>query len=247
MDCFAALAMTLMGRRLSETPHPRRPGLEPGPIIPVIYGYEKSSNTVLERGATAYGSRLKAGTTASLLRSSRFKFQTADASNPPAARGARGDAFGLALKENQRAQETPGARGTRDPCAKNAHGGPQVPGTPGVPCAMALRLMARSPRRRTRFCHRRLRIDGFAKPGWAAKTSAGLTSATDARTTRFCRTQRPSSTQVRAAVCDLPTCGEGVETPVVCAPADRSQAKPALPPPCAPNAAASTASPTQRP
>src|SRR3954469_8235594 len=35
------LAMTLMGRRLSETPHPRRPGLEPGPIILVICCYEK--------------------------------------------------------------------------------------------------------------------------------------------------------------------------------------------------------------
>jgi hypothetical protein len=147
---------------------------------------------------------------------------------------------------NQRAQETPGAHGTRDPCAKDAHGGPQVPGTPGVPCAMALRLMARSPRRRIRFCHRRLRIKALLDPVEPTKTSAGLTSATDARTTRFCRTQRPSSTQVRAAVCDLPTCGEGVEAPFVCAPAIRSrETRPATP--CAPDAAASTASPAQRP
>jgi hypothetical protein len=38
-------------------------------------------------------------------------------------------------------------------------------------------------------CHRRLRIDDLARPGWARKTSADLTSATDARTTRLRRTQ----------------------------------------------------------
>ena len=37
-------------------------------------------------------------------------------------------------------------------------------------------------------CHRRQRIDGFARPGWADETSADLTPATGARTTRFCRT-----------------------------------------------------------
>src|SRR6266702_2486023 len=40
-------------------------------------------------------------------------------------------------------------------------------------------------------CHRRRRIDGFARPGWADETSADLTPATGARTTRFCRTQPP--------------------------------------------------------
>ena len=40
-------------------------------------------------------------------------------------------------------------------------------------------------------CHRRLRIDDFAHPGRARKISAGLTSATDARTTRLRRTQQP--------------------------------------------------------
>jgi len=58
----------------------------------------------------------------------------------------------------------------------------------GLPCAMVLRLMPRSPRRRIRFV---TVIDGlrFAVPGWVRKTSADLTSATDARTTRFCRTR----------------------------------------------------------
>jgi hypothetical protein len=40
-------------------------------------------------------------------------------------------------------------------------------------------------------CHRRRRIEGFVEPGWARNTSADLTPATGARTTRFCRTQRP--------------------------------------------------------
>jgi hypothetical protein len=37
-------------------------------------------------------------------------------------------------------------------------------------------------------CHRRRRIGGSAEPGWARNTSADLTPATGARTTRFCRT-----------------------------------------------------------
>ncbi len=34
----------------------------------------------------------------------------------------------------------------------------------GIPCAMALRLMPCSPRRRIRFCHRRCRLDGGSDP-----------------------------------------------------------------------------------
>jgi hypothetical protein len=37
-------------------------------------------------------------------------------------------------------------------------------------------------------CHRHRRIKGLAAPGWADETSADLTPATGARTTRFCRT-----------------------------------------------------------
>jgi hypothetical protein len=36
-------------------------------------------------------------------------------------------------------------------------------------------------------CRRHRRIEGFAEPGWVQKTSADLTPATGARTTRFCR------------------------------------------------------------
>ena len=59
----------------------------------------------------------------------------------------------------------------------------------GLPCAMALRLMPRSPRRRILACHRHQRISDFAEPGWVRNTSADLTPATGAGTTRFCRTQ----------------------------------------------------------
>jgi hypothetical protein len=52
-------------------------------------------------------------------------------------------------------------------------------------------------------CHRRPRIDDFTHPGWARKTSADLTSATDARTTRLHRTQRPPPS-APAGTCRLP-------------------------------------------
>ena len=47
---------------------------------------------------------------------------------------------------------------------------------------------ARSPATNS-SCHRRQRIGGSSKPGRASQTSASLTPATGARTTRFCRTQ----------------------------------------------------------
>ena len=55
--------------------------------------------------------------------------------------------------ENERAQGTPGALGTRGPCAKKMHTvvTTGTPGSAGVPCAMVLRLMPRSPWRRIRF------------------------------------------------------------------------------------------------
>jgi hypothetical protein len=57
-------------------------------------------------------------------------------------------------------------------------------------------------------CHRRRRITVHRAPGWARKTSADLTPATGARTTRFCRTQlrrssvAPSSLTGRSLPCD---------------------------------------------
>jgi hypothetical protein len=62
----------------------------------------------------------------------------------------------------------------------------------GIPHVAVLRLMPRSPRRRIRFCHRRWRIKAD-RTGWPDVASASLTSATDARPTRFCRTLKRRS------------------------------------------------------
>jgi hypothetical protein len=55
------------------------------------------------------------------------------------------------------------------------------------------------------------------------RISAGLTSATDARTTRLRRTQRPHQLP-RQAMCRLPKFWRSVEAPFVRAPFDRSRA-----------------------
>src|SRR3954467_2124730 len=57
-------------------------------------------------------------------------------------------------------------------------------------------------------CHRRRRIDGFARPVELAKTSAGLTSATDAGTTRFCRTLRRRSSARRGPLTRYSPCDQ---------------------------------------
>ena len=73
-------------------------------------------------------------------------------------------------------------------------------------------------------CHRHRRIDGFARPGWISNTSANLTSATDARTTRLHRTR--IAPLVLRAGCSL---------------TNPMKSRPAISD-CAPDAAASTAS-----
>jgi hypothetical protein len=55
-------------------------------------------------------------------------------------------------------------------------------------------------------CHRHRRIDGFARPGWADETSADLTPATGARTTRFCRTLQRRSSGARWIAHGKPPC-----------------------------------------
>ena len=65
------------------------------------------------------------------------------------------------------------------------------PKTPGIPCAMVLTVSFVLSPATNSSCHRRQRIDDSSRPGWAPKISAGLTSATDAKTTRLRRTQRP--------------------------------------------------------
>ena len=106
-------------------------------------------------------------------------------------RAPRVDATFMSL-ENRREQGMPGARCTRGLVCKivrKTHTSIQVQRKhSGIPCAMVLRLMARSPRRRILSCHRHRRIKGLVAPGWADIASADLTPATGVRTTRFCRT-----------------------------------------------------------
>jgi hypothetical protein len=117
-----------------------------------------------------------------------------------------------------------------------------VPGAPTAPCAekkhtgRSRRFTGITRHSRTRMvltaygalspatsssCHRRRRIEGLAEPGWADTTSADLTPATGARTTRFCRPHQHRSSARRLI-------------------AHRLKARPAIP--FAPDAAASTAS-----
>jgi hypothetical protein len=59
----------------------------------------------------------------------------------------------------------------------------------GIPCAMALRLISRSPRRRIRLVTVIGGLKVLSRPVGPEKTSADLTPATGVRTTRFCRTR----------------------------------------------------------
>jgi hypothetical protein len=60
----------------------------------------------------------------------------------------------------------------------------------GLPCAMALRLMPCSPRRRIRLVTVAAGLMA-GRSGWIESATDSLTPATGARTTRFCRTQQP--------------------------------------------------------
>ena len=81
-----------------------------------------------------------------------FNFQTAT-DTPSHSRGAdsaRSYAICDAL-ESRRAQGKPGALSTRSRVHKMHTGDHRCAGTPGLPCAMVLRLIPRSPRRRIRL------------------------------------------------------------------------------------------------
>ncbi len=110
-------------------------------------------------------------------------------------RGASRPSFALIF----RAQKTEGAGKTG--CAlhprsrvqlrkKNAHTSIQVQRrASGLPCAMVLRRTSCSPWCANSFSHHHPRIDGWSWPGRAATSSADLTPATGARTTRLGRTR----------------------------------------------------------
>jgi hypothetical protein len=78
--------------------------------------------------------------------------------------------------------------------------------TSGLPCAMVLTAYSVLSPATNSSCHRHRRIKSFVGPGWANITSADLTPATGARTTRLCRTQLRRSSCARRSLTDKPPC-----------------------------------------
>jgi hypothetical protein len=133
--------------------------------------------------------------------------------------------------QKQRAQGMPGVRCTRGPCAKNStRSSPQVHRHhTGIPCAMVLTIYSVLSPATNSSCHRHRRIDGFAGPGRAGKTSADLTPATGARTTRLHRPRPVFAKRLCRSVHIRPSFGEAEAAPFVCTPsiAHRPRACPA--------------------
>jgi hypothetical protein len=75
--------------------------------------------------------------------------------------------------------------------------------SPGAPCAMVLTAYSVLSPATNSSCHRRQRIESELKPGRAEITSADLTPATGARTTRLRRT-RTCYRQAASAACAHP-------------------------------------------
>jgi hypothetical protein len=106
--------------------------------------------------------------------------------------------------KKKRAQGMPDARCTRGLVRKRwkeAHTSIQVQRKQSdIPCAMVLRLIPCSPRRRIRLVTVADGLKDRPNPVGPWKTSVSLTPATGARTTRFCRTQlrRSSARCVRS-------------------------------------------------
>jgi hypothetical protein len=117
----------------------------------------------------------------------------------------------------------------------------RYPETPGSPCAMVLRLIPRSPRRRIRLA---TVVDGLmaCPPGWARKNLRQLDTSNGCQDHTALPYAATSAKTLRRTVCDPPDSARGVSTPFVRAPVHRSQAIPALRCRFAPDAAASTAS-----
>ena len=72
--------------------------------------------------------------------------------------------------------------------------------SPGAPCAMVLTAYSALSSATNSSSHRRQRIEGELEPGWAETTSADLTPATGARTTRL-RRPRTCYRQSAPATC----------------------------------------------
>ncbi|MEH2563021.1 hypothetical protein V1289_002648 [Bradyrhizobium sp. AZCC 2289] len=130
---------------------------------------------------------------------------------PPPSRGAFGRALQIVSPKEKRAQGMPGACCTRG-LVRKMHKRKRtrayrysrsIPASPrnGFTAYAALFPATNS------SCHRHRRIEGFANPVGRTKTSADLTPATGARTTRFCRThQRRSSARRQSLTSRSPPC-----------------------------------------
>jgi hypothetical protein len=96
--------------------------------------------------------------------------------------------------EKMREQGMPGARCTRGLVCnvhkEHAHEHTGSAEASGIPCAMVLRLMPCSPRRRIRLVTVAAGLMAL-RSGRIDVATDSLTPATGARTTRFCRTQQP--------------------------------------------------------
>ena len=137
--------------------------------------------------------------------------------------------FALKARGRRECRVPAGTRGLVCKCAReSAHTSIQVqPEQPGIPCAMVLRLIPRSPWRRIPFASIAGGLKVLAKPGWISQNLRRL----DASNGRQDHTALPSAFNAvrrRAALAHGP--------------------KPALrKPACAPGAVAATAPRTQRP
>ena len=117
-------------------------------------------------------------------------------------------------------------------CARKTHTSIQVQRRQsGIPCAMALRLMPCSPRRRIRLVTVAAGLR-LKRSGWIDLATDSLTPATGVGTTRFCRTQQPVFAKRLRRARRRSSARRSIAHGLI--------ARPAIT--CAPDAAASTAS-----
>jgi hypothetical protein len=111
-----------------------------------------------------------------------FKFQTP--ATRPRSRGRTCPRFAFRCPPDRREQGMPDARCTRGLVCKSAkesaHERTGQRRTSDIPCAMALRLISRSPRGIGLSCPRRLRKTGSSAPGRADSPSVDLTPTIEA-------------------------------------------------------------------
>jgi hypothetical protein len=96
-------------------------------------------------------------------------------------------------------------------------------GNPAFPAQLVLTAYAVLSPATNSSCHRHRRIEGFSRPVGPIKTSADLTPATGARTTRFCRPRTPSPRGFAGQCTPVEACAKAGSVPFVLALAARSR------------------------